>query len=69
MEPKEQALELVTKFTNDLFNAGHTISKLMVRHCTLITVDLLIKEEEMFKNGEPEPKYYWKEVKKCLNEF
>ena len=57
MKPKEKAIELVNKYWD--LNLGWS----KCCQCALIAVNYLIDDEEMWQNGEPNPIYYWKEVK------
>lgn len=40
---KKNASELVQEITDKLFDAGHTISKPMVKLCALIVIDKMIE--------------------------
>lgn len=57
MIPKEKALDIVTKITNQIFESGCTVSKPMVKKVALICVDEVIKSATHLN-------WFWVEVKK-----
>ena len=56
MTAKEKASELVQRLTDELFNAGHEISKPLVKQCVLICCDEII---EAVKIAQAEIEEYW----------
>lgn len=82
MTPKEKAEEIVVRYSNinvDVFNIekfdnrihihSGTLCELSAKQCALIAVDYLIKEQDMWQNGEPEPVLYWQEVKQEIEKL
>ena len=76
MEAKEKALELVEKYkiiiaddVVDMKIIYGTLTNKLAKHCALIAVDELVKEQTMWQNGEPNPILYWQEVKKEINKL
>lgn len=68
MEPKEKALRLcqqmgVTTLFDFTCNEGHTLPKEVAKKCALIAVDELIREQDMWQNGQTEPVKYWQRVR------
>ena len=62
MTPKEKAQELFLKYLR-IENTNSWWSKVIAKHCALIAVNELIKEQTMWQNGEVNPILYWQEVK------
>lgn len=61
MKPKEKALELIKKFTDQEFVC---ISDFGAKQCALISVDEMLFELHNFtKNGNDERFLFWNEVK------
>lgn len=57
MTPKEKALDIVTRITNQIFESGCAVSKPMVKKVALICVDEVIKSTNRLN-------WSWVEVKK-----
>lgn len=74
MAPQEKALRLcqafgkTTLFADDC-NDGISLPLRVAKLCAIICVDELINEEKMWKNGEPNPDYYWQQVKAEINKL
>jgi hypothetical protein len=73
MTPQEKAEELYSKYYNRI---EHSLSedvsgfeKDIVKHCALIAVDELIKQEEKYNNGTFYPSNYWQEVKQEIEKL
>lgn len=63
MTPKEKARGLA----NLMYYTHGFITSKIAKQCAIIAVEELIKEEEMFQNGELNPTKYWQEVKEEIN--
>lgn len=72
MTPKEKALKIcqsigtATMFDSE-FNDGRTLPKHVSQKIAHIMVDELIKEQDMWQNGQINPVKYWQEVKKEID--
>jgi hypothetical protein len=66
MNPKEKAIELVSKFRNEFqwVEKDHNVDLYRdTKQCALIAVDELIKQQDKYNNGTFYPSNYWSEVK------
>lgn len=67
LEPKEMAMEIVvnvgrmTMFDKN-FNDGMSLPFHVAKKMSTYMVSFLVKEEEMWQNGQVNPNRYWKSV-------
>lgn len=67
LEPIDMAWELVRKVAGTTmfdkgFNDGMSLPFQVAKKISLVLVKILKEEEEMWTNGEVDPKRYWKSV-------
>ena len=65
MTPKEKAKELVDKMMYEIkYNCQPTLSEMVAKQCALIAVDEILNHHSQEQNLYRIDTYYWKEVKK-----
>ena len=71
MDAKEEALALCQKMAwvsvgDEKIHDGISLPFHIAKKCALIAVNVLIEEQTMWQNGQPDPVLYWQSVKEEL---
>ena len=60
---KTKAKELHDRFQDEVIVYGRYLSEQQIKLCVNICVDELIKEQDMWQNGQDKPVKFWQDVK------